>query len=161
MSGITSARFREIEDEIDDRDEDVRLLIELFSEVKRLQGDIALASEIKQNLAPSWLREIQIALTPPGQETLQLTWEQSLVEMRRLRTRFSKLVDLLRENGNVINESAASTTAADLIRCGGCGFDVKLQDVIKWGTRHAPGSHSLVEPRCVTCQGCLDDEDCS
>lgn len=109
MSGFTKDRIREIEEEIEERieerDDTIALLQELLNEVKRLQGDMALASEIKQNLAPSWLRDLSEALTPSERlSPMVLTWAQALAEVRRVRARLTKLVTLLREIGVVAGE---------------------------------------------------------
>jgi len=108
MSGLTKDRIREIEEEIEERieerDDTIVLLQELLNEVKRLQGDMALASEIKRDFAPPWLKDLAEALTPPGKITPSLNWTQALQEARRLRTRLTKLVELLREIGVVAEE---------------------------------------------------------
>jgi len=108
MSGLTKDRIREIEEEIEElieeRDDTNALLQELLNEVKRLQGVMALASEIKRDFAPPWLRDLSEALTDPKKITPTLNWKQALQEARRLRSRLTKLVDLLREIGVVAEE---------------------------------------------------------
>jgi hypothetical protein len=103
MSGLTKVRIREIEEEIEERieerDDTNVLLQELLNEVKRLQGDMALASEIKRDFAPPWLHDLAEALTDPRKITPTLNWTQALQEVRRVRTRLTKVVELLREIG--------------------------------------------------------------
>lgn len=123
-SVMTHTRLREIEEQIAEHDEQNALLTELLREVKLMResgsssglslGGSKLEEVIRARQQGEDLNDLNGALAGP--KRLQLSsrsWDQALMEVIRLRTRFERLVVLLREIGIVASDDEEEVERAE------------------------------------------------